>query len=238
LVDYSGLDLVDDEDNASFAALQASLGRIAARTGAAVVVTHHSTKAASRDGDSSIESARGGGALIGNARNALSLFPANATVARRYGNRFAPEELFELHHGKSTSSTRRESSLVLARVGTPYGAVFQCPDEVEVSPEHAAAAQTRADKQREQRHENLRRLYALVESVLPTRPNLSPSWLAERRHRDLGVTRRHMETLVEAAMKEGFLRENSRSERGVTITLGVDPRRPVAEAAAPAAVDD
>jgi hypothetical protein len=193
---------VDDEDDASFSALQSSLGRIARKTGAAVLVTHH-------------------------ARNALSLYPAEPDVARRHGD-FAPEDLFTLHHGKSTSSTRAEDSITLIRLGTKCGAVFSRPEDVEASPEQAAETQARTDRSRERKYEQLRQLYGFVESILPTRPSISPSYLFNERHADLGIPKRAMRALVETAMREGVLKERTRTAAGfVTLTLGHGPRKPI-----------
>lgn len=221
--------LVEDEDNASFAALQSALGRIARATGAAVVVSHHATKAASRENDSSIESARGGGALIANARNAIALYPADAKVAGQLAERFPPEDVFELHHGKSTSSTRREDALVLVRVGTPSGAVFMLPQDVEASPEIIAAAKARHEKARALEREELRRLFQFCEDVLPTRStlSLSRSFLVDECHAELKLSRRRTAALVERAVQLGILREGKRTERGVALVLGTDPRDPI-----------
>jgi RecA-family ATPase len=220
--------LVPDEDNASFSALQSALGSIARRTGAAVVVTHHVTKAASREGDSSIEAARGGGAFVANARNALALSPADPEVAKRYGDRFAPDDVFTLSHGKSTSSTRREDSIVLIRCGTAHGAVFQRPDDVEVSPERTREMEARRERARAEEVELLRKLYAHFESILPTQPRISPSHLYNERYSHLGITKRRMRALVETAIREGVLKVATRSAGGlVTLALGHDPRRPV-----------
>jgi hypothetical protein len=217
--------LVEDEDNASFSGLQSALGRIARKTGAAVIVTHHATKAASKDNDSSIENARGGGSFVYNARNALTLFPAEPDVARPYADRFAPPDLFVLSHGKATSSTKREDSIVLARVGTAHGAVFRLPDEIESSPERAGEMTARRERARTAEVELLRRLYALVESLLPTRPSISPSYLYDERHGDLGIPKRRARALVEAAITEGILKVGKRTDRGVTVVLGHDPRK-------------
>jgi RecA-family ATPase len=217
--------LVEDEDNASFAALQSALGRIARKTGAAVVVTHHATKAASKENDASIENARGGGAFIYNARNAITLFPARPEVAKRYSDRFAACDLFELIHGKSTSSTKREGAIVLARVGTEHGAVFERPEDVVSTPESEAAAKARRDRERRARLERLQRVYSYVEGVLATRPHVSPSYLANECHQEIGFPKREVKKLVEDAIAAGFLNIATRSARGDTLALGRDPRK-------------
>jgi len=225
---------VEDEDNASFSAFQSALGRIARETGAAVIVTHHITKAASRAGDNSIEAARGGGSFIANARNAISLAPADPKLAGELSDRFAAEDVFELTHGKSTSSTRREHSRVLVRCGTPHGAVFHLPDEVQIDPAQASAAREKADKQRARQAGDLARLYDLVRAEMETRPNLSRSWLAENRREELGKTRRQMDALIAQALKEGVLRVRKDTKRGAFLEPGFDPRVPVDHAVTPA----
>lgn len=223
---------VDDEDNASFSVLQSDLGRVARETGAAVALTHHATKAATRENDSAIESARGGGALVANARNALSLFPLEQQQASSYRDRFPLEDLFVLEHGKATSSTRRQASIVLLRTDAVHGAVFRLPDEVALSPEQERANAERLEQTRRRELEQLAKLYEVVERVLPTRPALSPSWLRDNARAELGVPkngRGGVEALVSRAIDLGFLRVRTRTERGITLTLGVDPRKPVAE---------
>ena len=119
--------LVEDEDNANFSALQSSLGRIGRETGAAVVVSHHATKAASKDNDSAIESARGGGALIFNARNALSLFPADADMVKTFEGRFPADDIVTLFHGKPTSSSRRNPPSRSSGATRSTAPSFACP---------------------------------------------------------------------------------------------------------------
>jgi hypothetical protein len=219
--------LVDEEDNPSFAALQSALGRIARETGAAVLLTHHSTKAASKENDNAIESARGGGSLVANARNALALFPADLEAVKPYRDRFPVEDVFTLAHVKGTSSTRRSAPLVLVRTDATWGAVFRLPDEVELSPamERVNAERLEAERQREQGQ--LCRLFEVVAKVLPVRPSLSPSWLRDSAARDLGVAKHRVEPLVQRALDIGVLRVHKRTDRGITITLGVDPRKPI-----------
>jgi hypothetical protein len=218
--------LVDDEDNASFAALMAALGRIGRETGAAILLSHHATKAASKDNDSAIENARGGGALIANARNALSLFPADEQLANEYRNRFPAEDLAVLVHGKGTSSTRRHAPIVLVRCDATYGAVFHLPDEVSLSAEMERVNAERLELQRRREMDDLKRLFAVVEQVLPIRPSISPSWLRDNKAKDLGVSKHRVEPLVQRALDRGVLKVKRRTERGITVTLGEDPRRP------------
>jgi len=224
--------LVEEEDNPSFAALQSALGRIGRETGAAVTVTHHATKAATRENDAAIESARGGGALVANARNALALFPADPEAAKPYADRFPAEDVVILSHGKATSSTRRRAPLVLVRTDATWGAVFRLPDEVELSPAMERVNAERMDHERQRERDQLHRLFEVVERVLPTRPALSPSWLRDNAARDLGIAKHRIEPLVQRALDAGVLRVNKRSDRGITVTLGADPRKPIAAARA------
>lgn len=219
--------LVDDEDNPTLAAFQGALRNIAVETGAAVIASHHATKAATRDNDSAIESARGGGALIANARNAVSLYPAEPSEAAPFRDRFPPEDLFVLTHGKSTSSTRAEAPIVLVRCDAVHGAVFRPPDEVGHTPEDEQKNAARLEAAHRRELEQLARLFEVVERALPVRPAISPSWLRDNRARDLDVGKHRVEGLIQRALELGVLRVHKRTERGITVTLGVDPRRPV-----------
>lgn len=225
--------LVDEEDNPSFAALQSALGRIARETGAAVLLTHHATKAASKENDNAIESARGGGSLIANARCALALFPAEPDAAKPYHNRFPAEDIVTLAHVKGTSSTRRSAPLVLVRTGTDWGAVFRRPDEVALTPEQQEANEARMALQRRREAEQLGRLFDVVAKVLPMRPLLSPSWLRDNAAKDLGLAKHKIEPLVHRALEADVLRVYKRTERGITVTLGLDPRKPIGDRASP-----
>ena len=216
--------LVDAEDNESLSALQSALGRIARSTGAAVVISHHSTKAAAKTNDASIESARGGGSLIANSRSSISLYPSDPDVCRAHRDRWAAEDLFTLSHGKATSSTRREAPIVLARLGTPHGCVFARPSDVQATPEQEEESRAKATQARAKESENLIRLYALVESLTPSRPAISPSYLYDRCHQNLGMPKRAVQALVDRALSEGVLVEGASTARGVTVVLGRDPR--------------
>src|SRR5229473_1282219 len=216
--------LVDEEDNANFAALMAALGRISRLTGAAILLSHHATKAASKENDSAIESARGGGALIANARNALSLFPADEEQAKPYRDRFPAEDIAVLVHGKGTSSTRRHAPIVLVRCDATYGAVFRLPDDAELSPEMAQGNAERLERQRRREAEELARLYDVVAHTLPMKPAISPSWLRDNAAKDIGVSKHRVEALVNRALGSGVLKVARRSERGITLALGSDPR--------------
>lgn len=221
--------LVEDEDNAHFAALQSDLGSIGRETGAAVVVTHHATKAASKDNDSAIESARGGGSLIANARNALSLFPAEPSEAKPYLDRFPAEDLFTLSHGKATSSTRCHAPLVLARCDATWGAVFRPPGEVERTPEQDVAHNRRVEASRQREAAQLSRLYAVVANLLRLGP-VSQSRLRGR-ETEIGVPKREREALILTAVEQGVLVAGAwpGGGRGVSLTLGKEPQRQPAE---------
>lgn len=219
--------LVDDEDNPSFAGLMAALGRIARETGAAVLLTHHATKAASKENDSAIENARGGGALIANARNALSLFPADEQQAIAYCDRFPAEEIAVLVHGKGTSSTRRHAPIVLVRCDATYGPVFRLPDEVAHTPEEHLLHNRRMEQEREREREQFGRLFDVVKELQKLGP-VSQSRLRER-VREIGVEKRKLEPLVLRAFEKGVLRTSPwKSGRGKALELGNDPRRKVA----------
>jgi hypothetical protein len=218
--------LVDDEDNPSFAGLMAALGRIARETGAAVPLSHHATKAAAKDNDSGIENARGGGALVANARNVLSLFPADEEQAKPYRDRFPTEDIAVLVHGKSTSSTRRHASIVLGRCDTPHGAVFRLPDEVAHTPEEDASHNRRMEEERARELEQLGRLFDVAAELSKLGP-VSQRRLRDR-VKDIGVTRQKLESLVLVAIEKGVLRAAPwRGGTGTALELGKDPRTPI-----------
>jgi hypothetical protein len=228
--------LVEREENEDFSALQSALGHVARETGAGVVLSHHPTKAASKVNDSSIESARGGGALMGNARCALSLFPAdmNSEPAKAFKGRFPNEDLVVLEHLKATSSTRRQPPMVLVRTDGTWGAVFRLPDEVTMTPDQEARNAERLETERQVELESLRRLYAAVEKYLPTRPRMSPSWLRDHHHAEIGVPKNGpdgVEALVRKAVDAGILRVGRRTAAGIFVVLGVDPRKPISASA-------
>ena len=224
--------LVDEEDNAHLSALMSALGRIARETGAACVVTHHPTKQASKDNDSAPESARGGGAFVNNARNALSLFPATPDVANAFKDRFHAEDVLTLTHGKPTSSTRKQAPITLVRTGTPWGAVLRLPDEVTLTPEQEQHNAARAEVERTQEWDRLRRLYRVVEEMLTLGP-VSRYRLRDR-VTDIGVPKRDLEALVTRALAVGILTTRSRpgGGRGVSLGLGPDPSKPINPGAA------
>ncbi len=133
--------LVDDEDNASMAAFIGACGDLAAETGAAVITSHHWTKAASRENDPSPESVRGGGALINNSRKkAVSLFPATPKILERWGGSFAADRLLTLEHTKSSSRVPKQENIALVRTPTPCGLVLMTP-RADASPEQEQARQ-------------------------------------------------------------------------------------------------
>ncbi len=223
--------LVDDEDNPSMAALIAAAGHIAAETGAAVNVSHHPTKAASKENDSSPESARGGGAFIANARTAVSLFPADEFVLAQLsekGLKLSKSDVVVLGHAKSTSSVPPQDPIVLVRVGTPHGAVLQLPELMRADPQWAAAQASKAAREEQSRQDRFARLYDVVEELMRGGPvSLRPL----RDHADkVGVPARDMETFARSAIGAGILRVAREDKSGRILALGLG-RRP--ERAAP-----
>jgi RecA-family ATPase len=215
--------LVEDEDNANFSALQSALGRIGRETGAAVLVSHHATKAASRENDNAIESARGGGSLIANARNALALFPAEPETIKAYTDRFPAEDIVTLAHGKATSSTRRSAPITLVRCDAKYGAVFRLPDEVARTPEEDQANNRRMELERQREQERLGRLYDVVADLLRLGP-VSQTRLRDR-VTEIGIEKRKLESLILLAVKRGVLKTAPWAHgRGKALDLGQDPR--------------
>lgn len=224
--------LVEDEDNASFSALQSALGRVGRETGAAVTVSHHATKTASKENDSGLESARGGGALVYNARNAISLFPASREEAAAHLDRFPLEDLFVLSHGKATSSTRRHAPLLLARCDAEFGAVFRPPGEVATDPQQEAALAAkraaRMAEERAQERERLGRLFSLV-GQLASSGTVSPRKLREDYRETLGLSKHKVEELVALAVDRGVLvaKQTDCNGRVLSLAQGADPAQAV-----------
>ncbi len=86
--------------------------------------------------------------------------------------------------------------------------------------------QREAERRRE--WDDLGRLYDVVAQALAVRPAVSPSWLRDQRRAEIGVPARAVEALVARALERGILTARSRTERGITLGLGHDPRQPVA----------
>lgn len=220
--------LVDEEDNPTLASLISVLRLIAERTGAAVVITHHSTKSSAKENDSAVENLRGGYALAANARNVLSLYPAEPEEAKPYRDRFPAADLFVLRHAKPTSSTRAHDPMTLVRTDATYGAVFHLPGEVALTPEQEQINTLRLDAERQREAEALRQLYEVVEKLLPIGP-VSPSRLREH-VTEIGIPKRKLDALISSALDLGFLKTASPASggRGLRLALGFDPRKPIA----------
>src|SRR5262249_51707078 len=136
-------------------------------------------------------------------------------------------DIVVLAHGKGTSSTRRHEPIILVRCDATYGAVFRLPNEVSMSPEMQQANAERLELQRLRETEALSRLYSFVERALPTRPaTISACYLRENAAKEIGVSKHRVEKLVQRALELGVLKVNRRTERGTTLALGCDPRRP------------
>jgi energy-coupling factor transporter ATP-binding protein EcfA2 len=219
--------IIDDEDNPAMSALMSVGGAIARATGWAVLFSHHPGKAASKENDSSPEAARGGSALISNSRNSLSLYPADPSVAGKYKDHFAADDIFALEHRKPTSSTRPEPQLALVAIGSPWGRVFQRPEEVAFTPEQEQVNAARVSAERQREGEALCRLYEVVERMLPL-GEVSPTRLRDRLS-EIDVKKRGLERLVETAIERGILLSGPPASggRGVRLALGRDPRKSV-----------
>lgn len=218
--------LVEDEDNSNMAALLAAAGHIAAETGAAVNISHHPTKAASRENDSSPESARGGGAFIANSRTAVSLFPADEAVLAKLaarGLRFAARDVLELKHAKSTSSVPPQDPIVLVRCTTPYGGVLQLPELVQGNPEQAAAHAEKRCRADAAKADRFRLLYDVVKEQKAGGP-LSVRALRDQADR-VGVITREMDAFTRSAIAEGVLKIGRTNKAGhvLDLDLGIRP---------------
>lgn len=225
--------LVDDEDNANFAALLAACGHIAAETGAAVLLSHHPTKNAAKDNDSSPEGARGGSAFINNSRTAVSLFPARPEHVAKLadqGLHFAEKDVLVLEHQKGTSSVPRQDPIVVVRCPTPHGAVLQLPKFVAADPTMAAAHARRAQREQQAHAAQLTALHDLV-AELRASDAVSKNKLRPHAAR-LGVTKKNeaVDALVDRAIAAGVLKAGRRDSAGrlLSLELGTRPDQPAA----------
>jgi hypothetical protein len=159
----------------------------------------------------------------------VALFAAEENVAKGFAGRFASSDLFQLWHLKPSSSTPKQAPITLVRCDAVYGAAFRLPEDVAFSEEQRRANAARVDAEREAEWERLRKLYEVVERTLKVRPSLSPSRLRENAQ-EIGVSKHRVEPLVQAALNRGVLKVRTQTERGITVGLGFDPRRSIAEA--------
>jgi hypothetical protein len=232
--------LVDDEDNANLSALLSACGHVAAETGAAVIVSHHPTKNAAKDNDSSLESARGGGAFTANSRCAVSIFPAEAqhlAQLEEKGLHFAPRDVLLLEQQKGTSSVPRQEPVVLVRCSTPFGAVLKLPHAALADPAQAAMHAARRELEQRRREVQLAGLYDLVEQLRNGGP------VSKRKLRDhgpsIGVTKHDMDDFVDGAIAAGVIGADRRDASGRILALGLG-KRPAGRATPrdPREVDD
>lgn len=220
--------LVDEEDNAHFSALQSALGRIGRETGAAVAISHHVTKDAARNNDQSLEAARGGGALIANARNALALFPADdrqaAAVGAERGANFDPADLFVLVHTKSSSSKLKNPDVVLVACKGTLGRFFRRPEELALTPEERAVNTERQRERLEKEREQLQRLWNFVAQYRETQPYVTMTWCRDR-CKEIGLPKHVVERVFNLAVAEerGVLVLWKSDGKGKSYRLGRDP---------------
>jgi hypothetical protein len=222
--------IVDDEDNATFSTLISDLGHIARVADAAVLLTHHPSKSASTYGDRSPEAARGGYALIANARNAISLFGVTQKEAEQFGPIFKQDELAVLEQQKTTSSIRKQQPIVLVRKSTDHGLVFGFAgmrEDSSTAASRVAAKDELAEKLlRQQRGERLRTVVAQLVA-----DGEAPS---ERRLRDflerLSIPKGKLPQAVKDAKDDGYLCQGPKA-RGLYLTLLPSAGDPLAHAA-------
>ena len=213
--------LVEKEDNENFSALQSDLGYIAHETGAAVTVSHHATKKSVEENDSSITSARGGGALICNTRNALVLFPAPKAVTAPLLDRFEESSVAVLGHVKSTSSTKRQPDtlLVLRDPGGDLGGVFLTPDEILVTPAEREEGAKRVAAYKASEGARMTNLCRAIDAVIATGKAYATFRDLKDRIKDIGVGQRDLNNLIARALDQGFIQNTNLREKDKALHL-------------------
>lgn len=232
--------LVEKEDNEGFSVLQSALGHIAQVTGAATIVSHHSTKKAVSDNDNSSLGARGGSAFVANARNGLALFPLvtggkRAQVlddemlaeAQKLYPELPKEGFYTLSHSKPTSSTKRGADLLLYLTdpGGDVGGQFQLPSNVQTTPEMTtkAAGQRADDLVRE--NQALRLLYREAKRIRDVEKKPITKRKLCAAYRDIGIKKYEVDKLIPVACSRNYLSESPKKciGGGQEYHLGFDP---------------
>jgi RecA-family ATPase len=233
--------LVDEEDNPNLAALVARLTAVAQASGAAVVLSHHPTKADSAAGDSSLTAARGGYALVANAKGGVvSLYPADqAELARldKDGLMAAKEDIAVLRQEKGTPSAKRQAPVTLIRVGTEYGGVFRLPVEVQRDPKAREQHEARAQDARRREQWSLLHVYQAAEEKMKSGPVSKNRLRAPLRELGERGADTDLDALVDRAIAAGVLvvEHADKVGRVLSLTLG---RRPSPGPAAPSAAEE
>ena len=96
----------EENSNEVMSRVVAGCERIAQRTGAAVVILHHTAKSAAREGIADLHSGRGGSALGDNARSVMRLMPARPEDVRDFSDisaeAVAAGDILRLIHAKAS----------------------------------------------------------------------------------------------------------------------------------------
>ena len=150
------------ESNEASAALVSACERLAKGTGAAVVIVTHSGKDAARNRRQDQYAARGGSALVDNARSALVLTsPFEKKEKKKYPTDVEEEEDEEKEDDNRLILTARKVNdsapvpdIMIEKVSTPYGLTLRAFSNVRQSPaelEMIAKATAEAERKRNDR---------------------------------------------------------------------------------------
>lgn len=228
--------LVPEETNQDLAALVGACGHLAAETGAAVVLSHHPTKAASTANDSSPEAARGGSAFVNNSRTAVSLFPAAEDEQKRWEGKLNVQDILTLGHAKPTSSVPRQAPITLVRCSTPWGAVLRLPEDAANASSPADDSRRRMAVAREER-QHREQMQAIYDTVAWIKENvggrISINKLVTSYRTKLGLPKHVIEERVPTAIAEGVLEVTKRDseDRILDMVPGVRPEEPPSQTA-------
>lgn len=196
------------ETNESHAQMIKASDRICRLTGAATVLVGHVSQAAGRAGIADQYAARGGTALIDNARSGLVMSPLTQENAAKYapGSHLTDEELERyviLTHPKSMGP--KAPPVLLERCWNDAGAYFRM-----------ANIKYRTQQSDAQLYAQLR---AVVGKYMASGQDCTARKLRGR-YREFGLAENRMETLVDDAVSAGVLRQvKDRRLRGGGIPL-------------------
>jgi hypothetical protein len=201
------------ETNESHAQMIKAADRICRLTGAATMLVGHVSQAAGRAGIADQYAARGGTALIDNARSGLVMSPLTQENAAKYapGSHLTDDELERyviLTHPKSMGP--KAAPVLLDRCWNDAGAYFRI-----------ANLKYRTQQSDAQLYAQLR---VVVAKYMASGQDCTARTLRAR-HRDFGLSENRMETLVDDAVAAGVLRQiKDRRLRGGGIPLVVGPK--------------
>jgi hypothetical protein len=226
---------IDENSNALNTALINAAERLAEATGAAVLIVHHISKAASRDGEISTNASRGGKALTDGARSALQLSKVTAEPkgihlrALRQDGVLSDVTMQEYKDGRVLVLTHVKHNLSAAQPDLYF---LRASDRAAMT---ALRVESIGDDGYAQRFASLKRWWMLLppEFVL-TKEHLRESY----KSLDAKMTRNEALVLLEDAVARGDIVEapdyqaaNNRARGYILATRPADPPRPAEDLA-------